>query len=932
MRELNTREIDLLDRVLRKPELQPFFFRRLKGLHWFNPLCESGFFAPEKNPKPVQAREEGYVSIPSWPAIEYLVTTSEELSATENKEYAVKFVELIRKITSHAKAENYSNYRTWWQLAKVIRNTPVHLIKGEDIELIDYWLDDPYERGLVAEEIGEKWLPDLLERPDDHCHQIALRLLDCLYKINFVEEKNTLYEKKDAIFRFNSYHANNITVKVARLSGLKLGLPAVELLQSRLVAIDSWSSIWRNAIEDHVQNTGSTDNADHLIVVAYRDCLLTFVEHNAMMAMDYIQSLFGSQYPILKRIAIHTIDKHYSALKNLVDTVLAPEYFHDNFRHEMWHLINGHFREISSDQQTRVIEIMEGLEVVDEDKSVNARVTAYKRAIWLSAIKDYSDRTIELYKKYTNITKVEPEHPDFPIYTTSWSGHKSPIPIEHLLTLDIDSLVETINNYKDAGSGFFGGDSLEGLVKAFKEVVKIKAENFYRELEKFSESDLAFIYSLIKAYHELWSEKRELPWNDVWPCLLAFCLELVNRDNFWSEENAKERSHFVANRNWIVGAIGRLIKDGTESDDHAFDEELLPKAQQVLLVLLDRQEGSEFKNDSDAVFLAINSPRGRCIEGLVNLTLRSCRLAHKEHGNHIQAWNQYEGIYDAELKRSQRGEYEFAVLVAMYLPNFSYMSSDWVRAHLADIFDQSDYQKWLCAMQGYIYVNTVYDELYNYLKANNHFLMALDDKNLKKDVHERIMKDIAVAYINGFDDMNQPDSLMSILIERKKLDALSKLIWFIWTLRKKDDVKLKSKVYELWPRLLEIVDVNTKEGRILASNLCHWAAFVDQINATVENWLLKIAPYADENHNAFDLLGSLAEISDTQPKETQNIWIKMLDSYSHDYPEEAIRRIFKNLVALGPSGERMAKDVVDAYIRHGIERPRTWLAEIKATV
>lgn len=943
MRKLNVKEKDLLSRILKKPELQPFFFRKLKGLHWFKPLNDSGFFAPEKNPKPVSApvsaREAGLVNIPFWPVTEYLVKTSEELSNPENEEYAVKFIELLRIITLHAKAENYSNYRTWWQLAIIIRNIPVHLIKLEDIDLIDYWLDDPYGSGLVAEEVGEKWMPVLLERQDDHSHQIALRLLDCVYKVNFVEEKIGDYKRKEPLLRYDAYHAEKISKKnVAKLSGRKLGLPAVEIFQSRLVSIlnecnnDSWSSIWRKAIEKHDQN-GSREDADDLIVAAYRDCLSGFIDNNAKEATDYLRSTFGGQYQTLKRVAIHAVDKQYAVLKNLVDTALLPEYFHDNFRHELWHLLNGHYNEFSSDQKNKVIEIIEGFEVVDEDKSVNARATAYKRAIWLSAIKDYSDRTIELYKKYTNITKAEPQHPDFSSYMTSgWVEHKSPIPIEHLLTLNVNSLVETINNYKDTGSGWFGEPGLEGLVKSFEDVVKTKAKDFYRELKKFVASDLAFVYPLIEAYRELWSDKRELPWNDVWPCLLDFCLELVKRDNFWSEENAKERSHFVANRNRIVGAIGRLIEGGTKSDDHAFDKSILPKAKEVLLVLLERQEGEEFKLDSDAVSVAINSPRGCCIKGLVNLTLRSCRLAHKEHGNHTQAWNQYEGIYDAELKRSQRGEYEFATLVAIYLPNFNYMSREWVRLHLADIFDQSNYQKWLCAMQGYVYVSDVYEEFYKYLKTSGDFLKALDDGCLKKKVNEGIIQNIAVAYINGFEDVKQSDSLMSILIERKKLDDLRELIWFIWTLRKKDDVKLREKVYELWPRLLDIVDVNSREGRILASNLCHWAAFVDQIDAVVENWLLKIAPYANENHNASDLLQSLAVISASQPFEAQKILIKMLESYSYDYPEDAIRQIFKSLIALGADGERKANEVVDAYILHGIERPRTWLAEIKASV
>ena len=210
-----------------------------------------------------------------------------ELSAPENEEYAVKFIELIRTITLHAKAENYSNHRTWWQLAKIIRNIPVHLIKVKDIELIDYWLDDPYGSGLVAEEVGEKWLPDLLERPDAHCHKIALCLLDCLYKVNFAEEKTGDYKRKEPLLRYDSYHAEKISKKnVTKLSGWKLGLPAVEIFQSRLVSIlnesnnDSWSSIWRKAIEEHDQN-GSLDDVDDLIVAAYRDCLSGFVDINS---------------------------------------------------------------------------------------------------------------------------------------------------------------------------------------------------------------------------------------------------------------------------------------------------------------------------------------------------------------------------------------------------------------------------------------------------------------------------------------------------------------------------------------------------------------------------------------------------------------------------------------------------------------------------
>ncbi len=200
---------------------------------------------------------------------------------------------------------------------------------------------------------------------------------------------------------------------------------------------------------------------------------------------------------------------------------------------------------------------------------------------------------------------------------------------------------------------------------------------------------------------------------------------------------------------------------------------------------------------------------------------------------------------------------------------------------------------------------------------------------VKKHVGEKVIENIVVSYISGDENINESDSLISDLIARKKPNELGHLIWSIWTLREDDNENLREKVFELWRRLIDIIDGKTKEGRKLASNLCRWAVFVTKIDETVEDWLMRIAPYAEEAYNSYELLKSLARISKYQPLEAQKIWIKMLESYSYDYPEDAIRQIFKNLTALGPEGERKANEVVDAYLRHGIDRPRTWLIESK---
>jgi len=936
MRALNAAEEDLFDRVLRKPELQPFFFRKLKGLHWFEPLSQRGFLAPEKNPKPEIDKGEGTVNIPYWPVTEYLVTTSIELMDPSNEEYAKKTLNFMKEATSYARTEKYSNYRTWWQFSKIITNIPLHLINIEDIELIDYWLDDPYDRGLVFEQLGKIWLPRLLENTDQKSRQIGLGLIDRLYQINFVLQKAGTYEDIKPTFRADSWYVKQITERVAELAGSKLGLPPVEYFQGKLIETlnrldnDRFSCIWRPAIEKHAQNLSGED-AINLLIDAYRDSLLGFVDKDSEQATHYINSIFANQYQTLIRAVIYVVNERFNVLKDLVDSILVAGYLKSLFQHELWHLVHNHYNDFSSAQRNKYIELVKGLEILGDNGVIEEAPTAYKRSVWLSAIKDYDNNTAELYREYIGTINIEPEHPDFSSYiSVGWGKPQSPISVEHLLTLDTDSLIVAMNTYKPTSRA--DEFSREGLLNNFKEVIKTRAHEFYREFPKFVNGDLSLICSILESYRELWDKNRELPWDDIWSSLLDFCAEIIARQDYWAEDETTEDSHIISNKRRIISEIGQLIEDGTKSDDHAFDKEFLSRAKGILLVILDHQKGEEIKRDDDAVTVAINSPRGHCIEALVNLTLRACRLADKESGDHSQVWSQVKAIYDTELERSEQYKYEFITLVSMYIMNFLYISPEWTRDNLSRIFDQSDYQKWLCAMQGYSYVNMIHQDVYTHLKTKGDLLKSLDDENIQGHVREKVIQNIVVAYLHDYEDIDNPQSMIATLVKRKKYTELQQVIWFLWTLREEDIVGLKEKAFKLWPKFLEIADIKSKEGRKLLSQLCHWAVFIDKIDATTEKWLMQIAPYAEEDYNSPYLLESLALISESQPLEVQNIWLKMINPTIRDYPPDAIRKILQDIITSGPEGERKAKEVVDAYLKQGIDRPSTFLRELKATI
>ena len=929
---LTPKQRSAIARANQKPELRLILFRKAVGLHWFDAFEEAGFLSPADIPPPVPAKDEGYVSIPVWPITDYLVATSDELRDPRNEEYAKRFLAFIRAATAYAMEQAFGNYRAWWQFSKIVRNIPPHLIDRTDLALFAYWLDDKYERGLVAENLGEHWLIDLLDKHDKHCNTLAMCLLSVLYEVKFVDKRYGDSKLQDAVLRLDSWHARKITQKAAPKAGQMLRRQAVEVFRGSLERLlktlnnDRWSPLWRAAIENHKQNHGA-DDAEDVLVEGMRDALLAFVNEAPTEAKDYVAELLECPFETIKRIAIYAIDQRYQQLGELACQVLADRYFTSGFLHELWHLLHNHYRQFYGSERTLVRGTIAHLVETDEDGRQNDGATAYKRAIWLKAIHEFGEDEDRLYQECIGVVGGEPEHPDFSSYMTSgWVNHESPIPKDDLLSMDVDELVKRLESYRDPGR--FREPGLEGLTKALRQVLKASPTRYFTQLHKFAGLDFPYVNELLEAYGELWTENAQLPWEEIWQHLLAFCTEVIQQDRFWNEESTQKRDSFVANRYWIVGSIGRLIENGTRSDEHAFSKRYLDQAQAILLILLEKEKGEQFKPDSDAVSISINSPRGRCVEAFVNLSLRTCRLADREKRKHVEAWNKLEPTYDKELLRADDGEYEFATLVVNYLPNFLYMSKDWVLKNLDRIFDRENYQKWLCAMNAYAYVNAVYAEIYNYLKKQGHFILALDDENLKKRVTEKIVQNIAIAFINGVEKLDNEASLIRQLLVRKKHEELSQLIWFMWTLRKGEDAKVRSKIFELWPRLLAVIDASSREGQKLASRLSTWSVFIDEVNDANKSLILAVAGYAEEDFNSHDLLEMIARTSKAQPQEAYEIWRKLLENTCTDFPEEAVRTALQALAQSGTEGKRQAKDIVSAYLKGGNERPSVWLKEL----
>ena len=929
---LNPKEIDLLERVVSKIELQPIFFKKVKGLKWFDPLKDCGFFNPSKNPPPV--KQERYIQVPTWPVTEYLAVTAPELLIEGNEAYAGKFFDLLKECTDYSIEHEYSNYRTWWQFSKIIRYIPVNLISLNDLSIIKHWLADPYERSLVADEMGENWLPKLLDNTDEHSHHLALKLIDLLFKIDIVQfDKIHVY--KEAQMLVKEWYAKKIAAKIINKAGTVLKQGVVDTFKVKTEDVlreldkDAWSYVWRTAIEDH-DNNNKNDDAVDVIIEAFRDSLLSWIAIEPEIAKQYVAKLLVSEFQTLKRIAIYVTNEKFNLLSGLIDNIIVDVNFNNNLRHELWHLLNGHFNDFSVVQQQKVIQIINSLMELDEDKNVIEGSTAYQQSVWLSALKEHSSEILMTYNELISKAGSEPEHPDCASYiSVGWVRYKSPISREVILSLGIEKLVQELDAFEAKGG--FNEPDINGLAKEFKSSVKSEPLKFHSHLRKFLNTKHAYIHSLIASYRELWIEKTQLPWDDIWRNLLSFCKLIVEDSNFKADKNNNKENIDYADFNSLISEIGKLIEVGTKSDDHAFDASMLESAQEILVIILNNQKGRSFEVSSDAVSIAINSARGQCIEALINLTLRSCRLQDQLTKRHEEAWEKFKPLFDAELKKVNEGAYEFATLVTQYLPNFMYISKDWVISNLNEIFNDRDYLGWLCAMQGYVY-SDVYKEIYQFLASNGHLLKALDDQNIRERLNEALVQQIIIAYLNDYESLEEPSSMIAKLLARKNTSELSQLIWFLGVQSKGSDAQLNNKIFELWPKLINIIDVASSDGKKLASKLCSWVVFINEITNQNRNLLIDIVPYVDVDHNTYIMMENLARLSENQPEETFQIWMKILDRDTPEYPPEAIKTLLLNINKSGSEGIRNAKAIASKYIAVGNDQLSQWLKSLDDVV
>ena len=219
-----------------------------------------------------------------------------------------------------------------------------------------------------------------------------------------------------------------------------------------------------------------------------------------------------------------------------------------------------------------------------EDNNIRAKQIAYRKREWLSALLETGNhKVVSASEKYKQINPSEIDHPGLLWWTeTSW-GEASPLTVETLSGMSNAQIAGYLAKFKEDNINL-SAPTERGLAQTLEECVKTTHDDLPSHLQPFQSVRALYQHSILSGLLTAWQNKKEFDWG----VLLEFIRQILASEGFWNEQYETGLNY----KNWVLSAIADLVASGTENDEHAFDIQLLPLAEEILLVI-EEKFGSE---------------------------------------------------------------------------------------------------------------------------------------------------------------------------------------------------------------------------------------------------------------------------------------------------------------------------------------------------
>jgi hypothetical protein len=879
--------------------------------NFFNSLQDAGLFAPHNNPGPVPGERENTIRIPFWAPLEYLKAVAEYASRRHDMERATQIINVIRDVSKWRDEANEPrrNYQTNRIFAQILGILPTSITSIHDIDLIEEWIKDPYERMLVSDAIDQGLLPRLLasESPDDW--EKAARLLWHMTAI--VWRSDTDGGEPKPITIVDDYWLQRVIDHHAKFIGERSGASAVRGMLERTKEVFSTplrrehSTIFRPAIESHAQNH-HWRSAENCTVDALRDVMLGWAQTSLSDAKRMLNAMLLDEFEIIRRIAIYVLGQNWSTMSDVYTAFAKPSFFNNGHSHELYHLLEDNFALMPAEQRDATVTAIKELPrpQFGDDPEI---VRKHQQLRWLSAVKgknDVVDEWLEQLESEEGISKLS-AHPDFDSYITSWSGPgPSPYSTEELTGLArAHVIVDKLNSFQDVPS--LDGPGVDGLKSALSGAARQSPQVFLDTLTQFHSVRLEYQHEIISGLRQAWEAKDStVDWFRGWEQVISYFEQIVVDDSFW-QQSTNEYQHLV------VMAIADTLRGGTQSDDHAYEPDLLPRAQNIIDTLLQHEPPDTSPSD-DAMFQALNTPKGRVVEALFSHALRAARVSDKIQGTHVNIWEDLQPIFERELSACKNANFEFSTLCGTYLSQLQYLDQSWTHKHVDQIFPADYESNMTCALDGLAYAaftRVVYEVLTKHGILDHALTLPLNGR----DARSKLLERIAAAYLWGMETID--GQRFDYIFKHATTGDIEAIAWVFWTVRGAGLTRdQRERIVAFWERAVRWTNEQPKTPEQTLSQLGTLAVHLTTIGERELVLLEAVAPYVGMGHNHYEFVKELVRLAPENHAKIVVVLEKMLSSHVPDYDyEDRLRHL---LDVLASKGHRNAVMVHAEKLRH----------------
>lgn len=881
--------------------------KRVDAAEYFDALREAGLLDPSQNPGPTPVPDKPeFINIPYWRALDYLQALARHANETGNLELANKVLSVVRAVSAEREPDGSvrDNHYTFWKFTEILGDLPTASLTDSDVALVPNWLSSKYNHSMAGHALADGAMKRFLASDDATDLHRACMLLDYCTAI----EWDSSGRSEDISTVVDDFWLRDMFSKHIATFGAKAGAESAQIFVERLRAVFTdkrrpyQSSLWRPAIETHPQNY-DWRGAENRFVEGLRDVLLAWAANGDIGAKFFIANLLNDELDVLRRIALHVIDERFSDLCDLLQPAINADLFTSPYRHEVHRLLSRHFADMSDGVKTQIVNLIGALPLPKTGEKRELYLKHIKRE-WLSAIyqKGSAQADALFIELNTDSSLGElSDHPDFLNYHETRVGPgPSPFTVDILIAAAKDgSLLEKLSSFEERE--YWHGPTAEGMWDTLQTAVERAPDIFLRRLNLYVKCDIPVVHAVISGLRKRLEAKDGAKPNGsqsrLWSKLLDYFEQVLAEPTFWEDEGP-EPKRLVARRSWVLSAMADALASGTRVDKTAYPPRLLSQGWYILTTLLARTPGMTKIDESDVVTQAINTPRGRAIEALVNHALRVCRLESKKKKSHTEAWAALRIAFDQQLDLCKNANFEFSTLMAQYIANLDYLSADWLEQNINRVFDVSFPDNFRCALAGLPYA-TLTRRVYRLLADNGIVSAALDAKNRSDRENHRIVEFMGLALLWG-DDSLDSDRFRK-LFEPGREDQLTAAADWFWAIRgDKLSQKQIAVIHAFWSAALEWARRQAVPQKQLLSHLVRLAVYLPTLDAKTTPLLDAVAPFVGTDYVFQIFVEELARLAKENPAEVSRILGLSLETSKPNYDmDNKLKELLRSLAAQG---------------------------------